>query len=170
MQPNDRPEDDLQPSDPARGTTASGEQGHAMRGGTRRGGADGASTGDVGRDGGFSGDYSGGGRAGGLGTVGDADRREAYHGDGGQSGAQAGGPPHALPHTHSDDDARLGHDVRAALLGDVTFDASAIDVAVAAGEVTLTGTVTDARAQRLAEACLERIAGIATIRNQLQIR
>lgn len=67
-------------------------------------------------------------------------------------------------------DARIYEDVCDALTDHDELDASAIEVAVAAGEVTLTGHVPDRRSKRTAEDVSERVSGVKDVSNQLRVR
>ena len=49
------------------------------------------------------------------------------------------------------------------------LDASGIEVDVSGGVVTLTGTVDDRWAKRLAEDIVERVAGVRDVMNQLRV-
>ena len=50
------------------------------------------------------------------------------------------------------------------------IDAFEIEVRVENGEVTLTGTVEDRHAKRLAEDLAERFSGVTDVHNQLRVR
>lgn len=101
-----------------------------------------------------------------------------YRGERGQSGSQAGGfePPTRGGHGGKGpvgdrgDDTRVHDEVCRALTRDDDIDASAIEVAVEAGEVTLTGTVADRRSKRLAEECVEFVAGVRDVHNHLRVK
>ncbi|MBX3233790.1 MAG: BON domain-containing protein [Labilithrix sp.] len=67
-------------------------------------------------------------------------------------------------------DARILEDVNDALTYRGDLDATDIDVTVHAGEVTLTGTVTDRRSKRIAEEVAEGVLGVRDVHNQLTIR
>jgi osmotically-inducible protein OsmY len=70
-------------------------------------------------------------------------------------------------YTRSDD--RIREDVCDRLTDDPHVDASEIDVRVANGEVTLSGTVTDRTAKRHAEDLAERIGGVRHVQNNLRV-
>jgi len=67
-------------------------------------------------------------------------------------------------------DGRVLEDVNDALTYRGDLDATDIDVAVHAGEVTLTGTVTDRRSKRVAEEVCESVSGVRDVHNRLTIR
>lgn len=101
-----------------------------------------------------------------------------YRGERGQSGSQAGGfeqPRHGGhrgkgPIGYRGDDTRVHDEVCHALTHDDDIDACAIEVAVDGGEVTLTGTVPDRRTKRLAEQCVEFVAGVRDVHNHLRVK
>jgi hypothetical protein len=66
-------------------------------------------------------------------------------------------------------DERIRDEVCEVLTEDGVVDASDIDVAVAGGEVTLTGTVYDRKQKRRAEDLTERCAGVAEVHNKLRV-
>jgi osmotically-inducible protein OsmY len=66
-------------------------------------------------------------------------------------------------------DDRIREDVCDRLTDDLHIDASEIDVRVANGEVTLSGTVTDRTAKRHAEDLAERIGGVRHVQNNLRV-
>lgn len=70
-------------------------------------------------------------------------------------------------YTRSDD--RIREDVSDRLSDDDGVDASHIEVAVLAGEVTLTGHVPTRQQRRLAEDCVERAAGVSHVQNNLRV-
>jgi osmotically-inducible protein OsmY len=70
-------------------------------------------------------------------------------------------------YTRSDD--RIREDVCDRLTDDPHIDASEIDVRVAQGEVTLSGTVIDRTAKRYAEDLAERIGGVRHVQNNLRV-
>jgi osmotically-inducible protein OsmY len=84
-------------------------------------------------------------------------RREADHRGKGPRG-----------YTRSDD--RIREDVSDKLGDDPMVDASDIDVAVENGEVTLSGEVTSRQAKRQAEDCVDRVAGVRHVQNNLRVK
>lgn len=66
-------------------------------------------------------------------------------------------------------DERIREAVCEALSDDDNVDASEIEVTVKGGEVTLSGTVEDRHTKRAAEDCVERIAGVKDVQNQLKV-
>jgi hypothetical protein len=72
------------------------------------------------------------------------------------------------PKSYVRSDARIAEDVNDRLTEDVWIDASAIEVSVAEGEVTLAGTVEDRRAKRRAEDVAEDVAGVKHVQNNLR--
>lgn len=67
-------------------------------------------------------------------------------------------------------DERIREDVNDRLTDDSWLDAREIDVQVADGEVTLSGTVDSRRAKRRAEDIVERVAGVSDVQNNLRVR
>lgn len=65
-------------------------------------------------------------------------------------------------------DERMYEDVCERLMQHGQLDASQIEVEVKSGEVTLTGSVTDRRAKRLAEDIVEAVHGVRDVHNRLQ--
>jgi osmotically-inducible protein OsmY len=66
-------------------------------------------------------------------------------------------------------DDRIRENVCEALMDDDHVDATHIDVSVKNGEVTLSGTVEDRQQKRIAEDCIENVAGVQDVVNQLRI-
>jgi osmotically-inducible protein OsmY len=73
------------------------------------------------------------------------------------------------PKGYTRSDNRIREDVCDHLTDDPHIDASEIDVRVAHGEVTLSGTVTDRPAKRHAEELAERIGGVRHVQNNLRV-
>jgi osmotically-inducible protein OsmY len=73
------------------------------------------------------------------------------------------------PKGYTRSDNRIREDVCDRLTDDPHIDASEIDVRVANGEVTLTGTVTDRMARRHADDLAERIGGVRHVQNNLRV-
>ncbi|MBC7894346.1 MAG: BON domain-containing protein [Cytophagaceae bacterium] len=67
-------------------------------------------------------------------------------------------------------DDRICQDVTVALDGDAGIDAGDIDVRVAEGEVTLTGTVADKFARQRAEHIAHGVFGVTDVQNMLRIK
>ena len=61
------------------------------------------------------------------------------------------------------------HEVHVALLRTLGRDALLITVDVEAGEVTLTGLVTDGEIRRRAAACAGQVAGVVAVRDRIRI-
>jgi BON domain-containing protein len=74
------------------------------------------------------------------------------------------------PANHMRPDPRIQEDVADRLSYDPALDASAVDVLVEHGEVTLSGLVDDRRAKRVAEIAAEGIVGVKAIHNHLRVR
>lgn len=71
-------------------------------------------------------------------------------------------------YTRSDD--RIKEDVSDHLSDDPMVDASGIEVAVDKGEVTLTGEVESRQSKRHAEDCVDRVAGVKHVQNNLRVK
>lgn len=67
-------------------------------------------------------------------------------------------------------DKRIFEDINEALFKSYDVDASDIEVSVANGVVTLTGTVNTREEKREAEFCSEAVSGVTDIRNEISIR
>ena len=67
-------------------------------------------------------------------------------------------------------DERIREDVSEALARHPEVDASDIEVKVQECEVTLTGTVTDRDAKRIAEDVVERVFGVKDVQNQIKVK
>jgi hypothetical protein len=65
-------------------------------------------------------------------------------------------------------DDRIREEVNEALARHPEIDATEIEVRVQGGEVTLTGTVQERRAKRLAEDIVERVFGVSDVQNQIK--
>ncbi|HEU4612072.1 MAG TPA: BON domain-containing protein [Kofleriaceae bacterium] len=66
-------------------------------------------------------------------------------------------------------DERIREMVCEALTEDHNVDATNIEVSVKNGEVTLSGTVEDRMQKRMAEDCVEQLAGVRDVHNQIRI-
>jgi hypothetical protein len=94
-----------------------------------------------------------------------------YGSQGYQGWGQPTGPGHRGkgPSGYMRSDDRIRESVCEALMEDDHVDATHIDVSVKDGEVTLSGTVEDRRQKRMAEDCIENLAGVKDVVNQLRI-
>jgi len=83
-----------------------------------------------------------------------------------------GNGPHAGkgPQGYQRSDERVKEQIHEALTDHSHIDATHITVDVKSGEVTLTGTVDDRHAKRLAEDIVDRISGVKNVQNQLRIQ
>ncbi|MEP6832263.1 MAG: BON domain-containing protein [Gemmatimonas sp.] len=88
---------------------------------------------------------------------------------GSQSDPQRGQHAGRGPKGYRRDDNRITEDVNEALTRDQHVDASEIEVKVANGEVTLTGTVDSRDAKRHAEDIAERVSGVNDVNNQIKV-
>jgi osmotically-inducible protein OsmY len=88
----------------------------------------------------------------------------------GQSGWGRGQHEGRGPKGYRRSDERIREDVSEELTRHPEVDASEIEVSVQDGEVTLSGTVEDRRAKRLAEDVVERVSGVNEVHNQLRAR
>jgi len=66
-------------------------------------------------------------------------------------------------------DERIQEDVSERLKENCDLDASEIEVKVQSGIVTLSGSVSDRRAKRLAEQCAENVSGVDDVTNQIKV-
>lgn len=94
----------------------------------------------------------------------DAERRRRM--DERERGQHRGRGPKGYKRT----DARILEEVNDRLADDPFVDASEIEVRVAEGEVTLTGTVDDRNAKRRAEDLAEHVSGVAHVQNNLRVK
>ncbi|MEO8549827.1 MAG: BON domain-containing protein [Kofleriaceae bacterium] len=112
------------------------------------------------------------------------DRQAGQNREGGGYGSSSSGPrdygeqrwdqmrgPHAGkgPQGFQRSDERIQEMIHEALTDHEHLDASQITVEVKQGEVTLTGTVEDRQAKRLAEDVVERCKGVNDVQNQLRV-
>jgi hypothetical protein len=67
-------------------------------------------------------------------------------------------------------DERIREDINERLTEHPEIDASEIEVQVRAGEVTLTGTVDDRHAKRMAEDLAERVSGVKDVHNNIRVQ
>jgi len=74
------------------------------------------------------------------------------------------------PKGYERSDEKIKEDVCDCLSDDDNIDASEIEVSVSKGEVTLTGTVSERRAKRLAEDAIEHIKGVKDVLNQIRVQ
>ncbi len=74
------------------------------------------------------------------------------------------------PRGYTRSDERIREDVSDRLTDNPILDASEIDVAVSAGEVTLNGAVDSRYSKRLAEDLSEEVSGVTHVQNNLRIR
>jgi len=123
-----------------------------------------------------SGDYSSqGGAYGGFGsyTGYGSSGSESYGGGAGmygQQGQQQGRYSGRGPKGYQRSDDRIREDVCERLTHHPEVDASEIEINVKEGEVTLTGTVEERQAKRMAEDVAEGVSGVKDVRNQIQVR
>lgn len=73
------------------------------------------------------------------------------------------------PKDYRRSDERLREDVCDRLTDDPSIDASEIRITVKDGDVTLEGTVSDRRAKRAAEDCVESVSGVQQVDNRLRV-
>jgi osmotically-inducible protein OsmY len=66
-------------------------------------------------------------------------------------------------------DERIREEVCEALARHPEIDATDVDIRVQSGEVTLTGSVTDRRAKRIAEDVVEDVFGVKDVTNQIKV-
>jgi hypothetical protein len=73
------------------------------------------------------------------------------------------------PRNYRRSDERIREDVNDRLTDHDFLDASDIEVSVSNGEVTLTGTVNNRYAKRLAEEIAESVSGVTNVENRLRV-
>jgi hypothetical protein len=73
------------------------------------------------------------------------------------------------PKNFSRSDARIEEDVHEKLAAHPELDATDIEVEVANGEVTLSGSVTERQSRRLAEDIVEAIVGVRHVQNNIRV-
>ncbi len=73
------------------------------------------------------------------------------------------------PRGYRRSDERIHEDVCDRLAAHGHLDASDVEVRVEAGEVTLSGTVPDRRAKRLADLVVEQVRGVVDVHNRLRL-
>jgi len=73
------------------------------------------------------------------------------------------------PKDYKRSDERISDDAHQRLTDDPWVDASNINVSVSGGEVTLSGTVETREAKHRAERCVEEIAGVRHVQNNLRV-
>ena len=73
------------------------------------------------------------------------------------------------PRGYKRSDARIAEDVNDELTDDWRLDASDIEVSVAEGEVTLSGTVHSREDKRLAEDLADNVSGVRNVQNNLRV-
>jgi osmotically-inducible protein OsmY len=102
-------------------------------------------------------------------------RQESYSGGAGMYGQQQfGQQQHGRfsgkgPKGYQRSDERIREEICERLTQHPEIDASEIEVKVDKGEVTLTGTVEERQAKRLAEDAVENISGVRDVHNQLRV-
>ena len=74
------------------------------------------------------------------------------------------------PRGYQRSDERIREDVNERLTQHPEIDATEIEVMVANGEVTLTGTVDDRQAKRMAEDVAESVSGVKDVHNQVRVK
>jgi len=74
------------------------------------------------------------------------------------------------PKTYTRSDERIREDVNDRLTDDAWLDASEIEVQVAAGEVTLSGSVMSREDRRRAEDLAEHVSGVRHVQNNIRVR
>jgi len=83
-----------------------------------------------------------------------------------QKHRRAGRPPATIGRP----DDEILEDVEEALMSFGDLDASEIEVVVRSGQVTLSGTVDDRYAKRIAEDAVDSVLGVTSVRNSIRIR
>jgi osmotically-inducible protein OsmY len=146
-----------------------GRQGHSRRYGDRRDESYGAVRGDQG----YGPDPREGVELGGSGLGGYIQRsgRGPFSQEGAyESRLRSGGFRGKGPKGYQRSDERIAEEVNQVLADDDDLDASDIEVSVAGGEVTLTGTVSDRQAKRWAEDLVEGVSGVVEVQNHVRVK
>ena len=74
------------------------------------------------------------------------------------------------PKNYRRSDERIHEEANERLTHDHHIDATDIEVSVADGVITLSGTVENRRMKRIAEDCIEAISGVNDIRNEIRVQ
>jgi hypothetical protein len=88
---------------------------------------------------------------------------------GSYGGASTGSFAGRGPRNYQRSDERIREDVNERLTADPRVDASDIEVRVQNGEVTLSGSVDERRARRMAEEIIEDLPGVRDVRNEIRV-
>jgi hypothetical protein len=112
----------------------------------------------------WGGEFSGG-------TYGPRGQRGRFGASAGRGGSESGQQSFRGrgPQSYQRSDDRIREELCDLLTDDDAIDASSIEVRVARGEVTLTGTVPDRQTKRDAEDMAESISGVRNVRNELRV-
>jgi osmotically-inducible protein OsmY len=161
------------------GSGGYGGEGQRRQQGGNRGGAglgspgysdrDESGRGSMGGSGYSQADGSGGGYGGQQGWQGQQGQHGGQHGWQGQQGQQ-GQYSGKGPKGWSRSDDRLKDDVSEALARHPELDASEIEVECSNGEVTLSGTVRERSAKRMAEDVAEQVFGVNDVHNSIRVK
>jgi osmotically-inducible protein OsmY len=115
--------------------------------------------------------YGGMGSQQGSGSMGN---QQGYGGMGSQQGYGMGGQQGEHrgrgPKNYNRSDERIREDVCDRLCDESNVDASEIEIQVAKGEVTLSGSVSSRDQRRAAEDCVENISGVKHVQNNLRVQ
>lgn len=103
------------------------------------------------------------------GYYGDVNQQQ-YTGENRERREERGGHYGKGPRGWKRPDERIREDVNEVLFKSYDVDASDIEVSVAEGVVTLTGTVNTRKEKREAEFCSEAVSGVTDVRNEITIR
>lgn len=98
------------------------------------------------------------------------DRRSSAGWSGQGASTSGGGYAGRGPKGYRRSDERIREDISDRLMASEWIDASDIEVDVSRGEVTLSGTVHDRPAKRLAEDIVEDVMGVREVMNQLRVK
>ncbi|MBG9377285.1 BON domain-containing protein [Panacibacter sp. DH6] len=86
------------------------------------------------------------------------------------TGGMYGGHRGKGPKGYERSEQRIKEDISDRLMDDDDIDASEIDITVKAGEVTLTGTVSDKQTKRRIEDMIESMSGVKNVQNNLRVQ
>jgi osmotically-inducible protein OsmY len=97
------------------------------------------------------------------------DARSERSGTGSRSGSSRGSFAGRGPRGYQRSDERIREEICERMCDNAELDASAIEIVVLSGEVTLQGNVNDRYDKRLAEDLTQDVSGVREVNNQLRV-